>query len=83
MSTKRIPIIVTYQLDEDGRKASLRQGGDGRLYQQIEGDVTGDDLDVCDVNNDGEVSLSLGALKAPIKDVAEAIKLAREKKKPR
>jgi hypothetical protein len=48
---------ISYLLSEEGRKDSLRNGGDGKRQQVQHGELTRpEDLDCFDVDNEGQVS---------------------------
>jgi hypothetical protein len=47
---------ITYVLSEQGRRDSLRKGGNGRRVQQVSGAVPDADLDAFIVNENGDVS---------------------------
>jgi hypothetical protein len=54
-----IMVTIRYFLSEQGRRESLRQGGDGRRIQEVTGVGVDADLDAFTVNDDGEVSFDL------------------------
>jgi hypothetical protein len=51
---------ITYLLNEEGRKQSLLQGGDGKEVQVIQTEVTPEILGLGSVDRDGEVELKIG-----------------------
>lgn len=50
---------IMYKLTEEGRKASLLAGGDGKEQQEIQVDITPELLELAFVGTDGEVVLDL------------------------
>jgi hypothetical protein len=54
-----VTATVTYLLSEQGRRQSLRNGGDGRRVQQVQGSISDQDLDAFVVNDEGQVSFDL------------------------
>jgi hypothetical protein len=54
-----IRVNVRYFLGEKGRRESLRNGGDGKLRQEVWFNVPDDDLDAFPVDEDGAVALDL------------------------
>lgn len=54
------PILsIRYLLDEEGRKASLLSGGDGKAVQIVRCNVTPTNIELAHVREDGDVSLDL------------------------
>jgi hypothetical protein len=56
---RTLKAIVQYQLSEDGRKASLLAGGDGRMTQTLTIDVPVNRLHLVEVNEQGSARLKL------------------------
>lgn len=56
---RTLSVAVTYLLSEDGRKASLMGGGNGRALQQLTIDVSANRLHLVGVDNDGIARLKL------------------------
>jgi hypothetical protein len=54
-------VKVTYQLDEAGRRASLRAGGDGRVHQVLLVEATPELLGAVAVDEDGSASYDLSS----------------------
>ena len=58
-SDRLVRVLATYQLTENGRKASLLAGGDGRALQQVTLDVPGSRLHLVSVDAEGVARLKL------------------------
>jgi hypothetical protein len=56
---RTVSVIATYQLSEDGRKACLLSGGDGRAVQKITMDVPASRLHLVTVDAEGVARLKL------------------------
>ncbi len=54
-----VRVIATYQLTENGRKASLLSGGDGHALQQVTMEVLGSRLHLVSVDTEGVARLKL------------------------
>lgn len=57
--TKTLPVTATYLLSEDGRKASLLDGGDGKAVQQLSLQVPANRLHLVSVDARGVARLKL------------------------
>lgn len=58
-SPRALAVTVTYRLSEDGRKASLLAGGDGRAVQQLSIQVPTSRLHLVSVDDEGVARLKL------------------------
>jgi hypothetical protein len=58
-STRTLAVTATYHLSEDGRKASLLAGGDGRAVQQLSIEVPVNRLHLVNVDAEGVARLKL------------------------
>lgn len=58
-SNTEVSARVSYLLSEQGRRESLRQGGNGRMLQEFDTVVPQPDLDAFAVSEDGVVTLNL------------------------
>ena len=58
-ATRMLSVAVTYVLSEDGRKASLLAGGDGRAVQRLTVDVPANRLHLVTVDTKGVARLKL------------------------
>lgn len=58
-SARALAVTVTYRLSEDGRKASLLNGGDGRAVQQLSVQVPTSRLHLVSVDDEGVARLKL------------------------
>lgn len=58
-SARALAVTVTYRLSEDGRKASLLNGGDGRAVQQLSVQVPTSRLHLVNVDDEGVARLKL------------------------
>lgn len=58
-SARALTVTATYLLSEDGRKASLLAGGDGRAVQQLSIQVPTNRLHLVSVDNEGVARLKL------------------------
>ena len=58
-SPRTLAVTATYRLSEDGRKASLLAGGDGRAVQQLSIEVPTSRLHLVGVDDDGVARLKL------------------------
>jgi len=58
-ASRTLSVAVTYLLSEDGRKALLLAGGDGRAVQRLTVDVPSNRLHLVSVDNDGSARLKL------------------------
>src|SRR4051794_38896994 len=58
-STKMLTVTATYLLSEDGRKASLLEGGDGKAVQQLSLQVPANRLHLVSVDAHGVARLKL------------------------
>src|SRR6185503_2086457 len=58
-SNRTLAVTATYLLSEDGRKASLLAGGDGRAVQELAVEVPANRLHLVSVDSDGVARLKL------------------------
>src|SRR5262249_40798620 len=58
-AARLLTVTATYVLSEDGRKASLLAGGNGRAVQELSVDVPGNRLHLVSVDDDGVARLKL------------------------
>ena len=58
-SARALAVTVTYRLSQDGRKASLLNGGDGRAVQQLSVQVPTSRLHLVSVDDEGVARLKL------------------------
>ncbi len=56
---RALPVIATYHLSEEGRKASLLAGGDGRAVQELKVQVPTNRFHLVTVDTDGQARLKL------------------------
>ena len=63
---RSIQARVRYRLSEQGRRESLRQGGDGRALQEVQCVVPDADLDAFTVTEGGSVGLDLAEVYEPV-----------------
>jgi hypothetical protein len=56
---RTFPVIATYHLSEEGRKASLLDGGDGRAVQEIKIQVPTNRFHLVSVDSEGQARLTL------------------------
>src|SRR5262249_2543006 len=57
--TRTFPVIATYYLSEEGRKASLLAGGDGRAVQDVKVEIPTNRFHLVSVDADGAARLKL------------------------
>src|SRR5262245_12513388 len=58
-SLPTVPARITYFFSEQGRRESLRRGGDGRARQEVTVSIPAEDLEFFTVSLDGTVTLDL------------------------
>lgn len=60
MNKQKKKCFVLYLLSEDGQKESLLAGGNGKVVQMVEADITRELLDLGNVDFDGNAFITIG-----------------------